>query len=102
MHETLAITALLVFVGWLILDSLRAQEKAIQICTRACDERHVQLLDQTVSVHRFGVRWGSEGIRLRRIYHFDFSEDGEGRHTGSLILVGTRLEEISMGLASNY
>ena len=101
MHETLAIAVLLITIGWLFLDSLRAQEKAILICRKACGERNVQLLDQTVSLHRVGVRWGTEGIRLRRIYRFDYSDDGEDRHTGHLVLVGTRQEELSMGLLSH-
>jgi hypothetical protein len=101
MHETFAISLLLITVGWLFLDSLRSQEKAIAICSKACEERNVQLLDQTVSVYRIGVRWGAEGIRLRRTYRFDYSDDGEDRHTGHLILVGTRQEEFSMGLLSH-
>jgi len=101
MHETLAISALLITIGWLFLDSLRAQEKAIVICSKACNERNVQLLDQTVSLHRVGIRWGTEGVRLRRIYRFDYSDDGENRHTGHLILVGIRQEELSMGLLSH-
>jgi len=101
MHETLATAALLVTIGWLFLDSLRSQETAIAICKKACEERNVQLLDQTVSVHRVGIRWGTEGIRLRRVYRFDYSDDGENRHTGHLILVGTRQEELSMGLISH-
>ncbi len=100
MHETLAIFALLVTIGWLFLDSLRVQEKAIVICNKACKERHVQFLDQTVSLHRVGIKWGVEGVRLRRVYRFDYSDDGENRHTGHLVLVGTRQEELSMGLLS--
>ena len=100
MHETLAIFALLFTIGWLFLDSLRAQEKAIVICRKACQERDVQFLDQTVSLYRVGIRWGVEGIRLRRVYRFDYSDDGENRHTGHLVLIGVRQEELSMGLLS--
>ncbi len=101
MHETFATAALLVIIGWLFLDSLRSQEAAIAICSKACKERNVQLLDQTVSVHRIGIRWGTEGIKLRRTYRFDYSDDGEDRHTGHLILIGIRQEELSMGLISH-
>lgn len=100
MHETLATFALLITIGWLFLDSLRAQEKAVVICRKACEERGVQFLDQTVSLHRVGIRWGVEGIRLRRVYRFDYSDDGENRHTGHLMLIGDRQEELSMGLLS--
>ncbi|HEC16613.1 MAG TPA: DUF3301 domain-containing protein [Sedimenticola sp.] len=100
MSGSLATILLLILAVWLWLDSLRAKEQAVGICARACDEHLVQLLDQTVTLHRLGLRWGPEGIRLRRIYRFDYSEDGTGRHTGHLVLVGSRLEELSMGLLS--
>ena len=101
MHEAFILTVIIIAVVWLFLDSLRAQERAITICNKACEERNVQFLDQTVSLHRIGVRWGAEGIRLRRIFRFDYSDDGENRHTGHLILAGTRQEELSMGLISD-
>jgi len=101
MHEAFILTVIIIAVIWLFLDSLRSQETAIAICKKACEERKVQLLDQTVSVHRVGIRWSTEGIRLRRVYRFDYSDDGENRHTGHLILVGTRQEELSMGLISH-
>jgi len=101
MHENFAIILLLITIGWLFLDSLRSQEAAITICGKACKERNVQLLDQTVSLHRIGIRWGTEGIKLRRIYRFDYSDDGKDRHTGHLILVGIRQEELSMGLINH-
>ncbi len=101
MHENFAIIMLLIIIGWLFLDSLRSQERAITICGRACKERDVQLLDQTVSLHRVGIRWGTEGVKLRRTYRFDYSDDGEDRHMGHLILIGIRQEELSMGLISH-
>jgi len=101
MHETFATVVLLITIGWLFLDSLRSQEAAIVICGKACKERNVQLLDQTVSVCRVGIKWGTEGIKLRRTYRFDYSDDGEDRHTGHLILIGTRQEQLSMGLISH-
>jgi len=39
-------------------------------------------------------------MRLRRLYRFDFSEQGVGRHTGHIIMLDTRVEEFSLGLPS--
>ncbi|AGA90431.1 Protein of unknown function (DUF3301) [Thioflavicoccus mobilis 8321] len=83
---------------WLWLDSLRAREIALGICEAACDRRDLQLLDQTIALRRLSVRSTRSGLRLRRVYRFDFSEEGVGRHTGHLVLVGLDLEEISFGL----
>lgn len=85
-------------LGWLWLDSLRAREIALGICQAACDRRDLQLLDQTIALRRIGVRPTRAGLRLRRVYRFDYSEEGIGRHTGHLVLVGLNLEEISFGL----
>ena len=97
MENLLAILALLL-LGWFWLDSLRAREIATGISRGACEQRDVQFLDQTVALRKLGVRWGSDGLRVRRVYRFDFSEEGVGRHTGYLILLGLDLEEITLGL----
>lgn len=97
MNNLLAILALLL-LGWFWLDSLRARELATGICHAACTQRDVQFLDQTVALRRLGLRRTDSGLRLRRVYRFDFSEEGVGRRSGYLVLVGLDLELISMGL----
>ena len=89
---------LLLGVGWFWLDSLRAREIAIGICKAACERRDLQFLDQAVVLRRLGFSWRSEGIRLRRVYRFDFSEEGVGRRNGYLVLRGLNLEDLSFGL----
>jgi hypothetical protein len=44
------------------------------------------------------VRRVPQGLRWRRVYRFDFSEEGVGRQTGYLVLIGLDLMEISVGL----
>lgn len=97
MDNLLAILFLLL-LGWFWLDSLRAKELATGICRAACEQRGVQLLDQTVALQRLRARRTAEGLRLRRVYRFDFSEGGAGRRIGHLVLLGLDLEEISLGL----
>jgi hypothetical protein len=91
----------LLLLGWFWLDSLRAREMAVGICRAACERRDLQFLDQTVALRHLGVRRTPDGLRLRRVYRFDFSEEGIGRRTGYLALVGLDLEEISLGLPSD-
>ena len=94
----LSIILLLVLLGGFWLDSLRAREIAYGICRAACEHRDLQLLDQTVALRRLRLAWGGEGMRLRRVYRFEFSEGGVGRRTGYLVLRGIALEDLSFGL----
>ncbi|MFY9975701.1 MAG: DUF3301 domain-containing protein [Chromatiaceae bacterium] len=96
--SNLSAILLLLLLGWFWLDSLRAREIALGICRAACAARNLQLLDQTVALRRLGLSWRAEGIRLRRAYRFDFSEEGVGRHSGYVVLRGIDLDELSFGL----
>lgn len=89
---------LLLLLGWFWLDSLRAREIATEICKSACEQRNLQFLDQTVALRRIGLAWKSEGVRIRRVYRFDFSEEGIGRRNGYLVMRGPTLEDLSFGL----
>ena len=97
MSTLLAITALLAAI-WFWLDSLRTREIATGIGRAACERRGVQFLDYTVALQNLGLRWLAEGVRLRRVYRFDYSEEGAGRHTGHITMLGIQLQDLSMGL----
>jgi hypothetical protein len=91
MESLFAIFALLL-LGWFWLDSLRARELAIGICRAAYDERDFQFLDHAVALQRIGVTRTPNGLRLRRVFRFDFSEEGVGRRSGYVVLRGIDLE----------
>jgi hypothetical protein len=84
------------FMFW--LDGARAREFATTLVQRYCKNRGLQFLDGTVVLARIGVRWTVEGLRVRRMFRFDFSLEGAGRRTGFVIMLGTRLEIIDDGL----
>ncbi|HEB95583.1 MAG TPA: DUF3301 domain-containing protein [Sedimenticola thiotaurini] len=90
----------LLLLLWFWLDSARARELATAICDSACGDRGLQFLDQTVALRRISLRWTGQGIRIRRLYRFDFSEEGVGRRSGHIVMLGTALEEFSLGLPS--
>jgi len=96
--DNLALIFIGVLIGWFWLDSLRAREIATGVCKTLCERRNLQFLDQTVALRRLGVRWPAQGLRFRRVYRFDFSEEGVGRHSGYLVMLGTAVESYSLGL----
>ena len=89
----------ILLLAWLWLDRARARQIANLLARRYCEHRGMQFLDQTVALARMGVRWTSEGLRIRRMFRFDFSLEGSGRHTGYVLMLGSRLETIDDGLA---
>jgi hypothetical protein len=95
-ENVLAIGALLL-LAWFWLDSLRAREMATGICRTVCKQRDLQFLDQTVALGHLQLKRTDAGLRWRRLYRFDFSEEGIGRRGGYLVLSGLDLETISMG-----
>lgn len=69
-----------------------ANEAARRHGERACTDAGVQWLDQAVQLERIRIRRGGDGwLALERWYRFEYSRDGESRHSGRLILLGTRL-----------
>ena len=96
-------TYLFVMLGFMALillwlDSARAREFANTLAQRYCEQRGLQFLDQTVSLVRVGLRWTSSGLRIRRMFRFDFSLEGVGRRYGYVLMLGTQLETIEDGL----
>jgi hypothetical protein len=98
MTESLFAILLVLVLGLVWLDTLRAREMATGLARRACDREGVQFLDQAVALRRLGIRWTREGLRLRRLYRFEFSEEGTGRRSGDLVLLGLRLECLKLDL----
>ena len=88
---------LLAALGWFWFDSLHVLEIARKAGKRACDDAHVQFLDDTVAGIALALARGKSGRRvLRRTYRFEFSETGNTRLEGRLVLLGDRVESITM------
>ena len=88
---------LLAALGWYWSDSMRALEIARRAGKRACDEANVQFLDDTVASIALALVRDDSGRRvLRRTYRFEFSETGNSRLEGSLVVLGNRIESVTM------
>ena len=82
---------------WFWRDSLGAREQARAASSRACRQIGVQLLDDTVALERLWWRRDRDGrLRLERLYLFEFTDTGLVRRTGSVLLVGWRVEVLRM------
>jgi hypothetical protein len=91
----LAAIALLLAAGYLWVDSLRAREHAVTAGREACARYGVQLLDETVAFSRLRLARDAAGrIRLRRTYVFEFSETGDNRRHGAIVMLGAKLEDL--------
>ena len=85
--------------GWLWYDSLRARETAVAATKAACTSENLLLLDDTVAIRRINLGRDSDGVlRLRRVYDFEYSDTGNDRSTGSLVMLGQRVLVINLDL----
>jgi hypothetical protein len=92
--STLAAIIILGLIIMFWLESARARELAVGISRAACDKERYQLLDDSVYLQRFALRWTPDGLRFRRMYRFDYSVDGNLRESGYVLLLGNRLESV--------
>ncbi len=94
MASTLAAIIVLGLITMFWLESARARELAVGISRAACDKERYQLLDDSVYLQRFALRWTAEGLRFRRMFRFDYSIDGSLRESGYVLLLGKQLEAV--------
>ena len=91
--------ALLAGLGWFWLDSMRARDAAIQAARGACGDEGLQLLDDTVSIASLKPARNDDGrLLLQRVYTFEFSDTGDNRRRGSIVLLGHDVSLINIGL----
>jgi len=87
----------LIALGWFWLNSIRVLEIARNAGKQACIKADVQFLDDTVASIALGVARNRFGRRvLRRIYRFEFSETGNSRIEGKIVMLGETIESVTM------
>jgi hypothetical protein len=96
MWEALAILAL-VAGALLWADSLRARERAVRAGRAACERYQLQFLDDTVSFARLRLARDDGGqLKLARTYTFEFSDTGNNRRQGAIVMMGGELADLHM------
>jgi hypothetical protein len=89
--------AILAALAWFWFDSLRARELALRSGARACADINVQFLDQSVSVDQ--LRFGRDArgqLSFRRVFPFDFSDNGADRRRGKIVMLGRYVQSITL------
>lgn len=90
--------AVLVGVIWFFLDTLRARDAAVAAARNACAAEGLQLLDDTVAITALRPARNDEGrLTLRRAYEFEYSDSGDNRLKGGVVLLGREVEMINVG-----
>lgn len=81
------------YLTWLSIT--RARESAVAAARRVCRDCGVQFLDQTVALQQSRlVRAATGSLAWRRLYQFEFSEEGVERCPGQVTVVGGRAMEV--------
>ncbi len=96
MWEAAAIV--LILAGALLwADSLRARERAVQAGRTACERYDLQFLDDTVSFARMRLGRDEEGqLKIARTYSFEFSDTGNNRRHGAIVMLGAELADLQL------
>jgi len=96
MWETAAIVLIIAGIYFWV-DSLRARERALAAGRGACQRYGVQLLDETVQFAKLRLARDDEGrLRLRRTYTFEFSDTGNNRRHGAIVMLGADLQDMHL------
>ena len=101
MWEAAALVAI-VAAALLWADSLKARERAVRAGRSACERYRLQFLDDTVAFARLRLARDDEGqLKISRTYTFEFSDTGNNRRHGAIVMLGgevadTHLEPYQM------
>lgn len=84
--------ALFAALAWLWWDSMQAREAAVTAARNACAAENLLFLDDTVSIAGIKPARNAYGrLLLQRAYEFEFSDTGDNRIKGSVIMLGRRV-----------
>ncbi len=79
------------------VDSLRARERAVAAGRAACERYGLQFLDDTVAFARMRFGRDDEGrLKPRRTYVFEFSDTGNNRRRGAIVMLGSQLQDVQL------
>ena len=94
MWETVALVLILAGLAFWI-DSLRARERALAAGRAACERNGLQLLDETVAGAGLRLARNEAGeLRIRRVFVFEFSDNGNNRRRGSIVVLGGDVQDL--------
>jgi hypothetical protein len=93
------VAAILLFAAgiFLWLDSLRARERALKAGRSACERYELQFLDDTVAFAKLRLARDEQGLlKIARTYTFEFSDTGNNRRHGAIVMLGGEMQDLHL------
>lgn len=85
-------------IAALWLDSIKVREAAVHAAKAACAAEGLQFLDDTVAIAGLKLVRDERGrLKLQRTYEFEYSDTGDNRIKGSVLLIGRRVVILNLG-----
>lgn len=75
---------------------LRLREHVTVHARQLCERHGLQLLDDSVALHRLRTNWRNGALHVTREYRFETSRGGDDRQGASITLLGDRIVGSSM------
>lgn len=95
--DGMIIILLMLAGGWFWWESRGAAERAILAAKRVCNTTGVHFLNDTVAWKKLRLRRNRQGrIKVKRIYIFEFSTDGDVRYQGEVEMLGLEVQRVDM------
>jgi hypothetical protein len=86
-------------LAWLWLDSLKVREAAVRAAKEVCVAEGLLFLDDTVAISALKLARDDGGrLRIQRAYDFEYSDTGNNRLKGSVVMLGHQLVVFNIGL----
>lgn len=93
----LLLIMLLLLVGYVWSEGLKASEIAFRFAKTHCQKMEVQLLDEYVALNGFWPKRDETGkLKAWRSYQFEFTSTGNERYHGKLIMLGKKVTSIQL------
>jgi hypothetical protein len=84
--------------GWFVWDSLRVREAANAAMRAACKAEGLLFLDDTVALESiWPVRHDEGQLTLRRVYGFEYSDTGDTRRKGRIVMLADTVFSLDIG-----
>ncbi len=88
----LILLALFAALAWLWWDSMQAREAAVAAARAACLAEGLLFLDDTVGIAAIKPARDADGrLLLQRAYDFEFSDTGDNRIKGGVVMLGRKV-----------
>ena len=82
---------------WFWFDTLKCREATKIVAKRVCKQLQLQLLDDTITITKLRAKRNTNGrLNWQRSYQFEFSDSGNNRQKGTIIMLGAVVEILEM------